>query len=133
MSYNGAAMRERLLEKLKLMANPSKKTLRVVLVSLAVLALAWEQIEATRLGYRVEASRRTVHALQGRIGAVERQLQSGMSPAQLAYEARTRLGMQPASPDCLRLLDGSPKPSTSDSFLGRLFARTRRSLTASAT
>ena len=44
MSYNGAAMRERLLEKLRQMANPSKKTLRVVLVSLAVLALAWEQI-----------------------------------------------------------------------------------------
>lgn len=126
-------MRARLLEKLKEMANPSKRAFRVVVVSLAVLALAWEQIEATRLGYRVEASRRTVHALQGQIGAVERQLQSDLSPAQLAYEARTRLGMQPASPDCLRLLDGKAKPSSGDSFLSRLFARTRRGLSASAT
>jgi hypothetical protein len=126
-------MRERLWNRFKEMANPSKRTFRVVIASLAVLVLAWEQIEATRLGYRVEASRRTVHALQGRIGAVERQLQSDLSPAQLAVEARTRLGMQPASPECLRLLDGRPKASTSDSFLARLLARTRRSLAASAT
>lgn len=117
-------------ERLKKMANPSRKTARIVMIALGVLALAWQHIQATRLGYRVESARRRVHALQGRIGTLELELHSGLSPAQLAQHARARLGMQPASPEALRLLGAGPEAGPSDSFLARLLARLSRSLTS---
>jgi hypothetical protein len=123
-------MLARLREKIKAMANPSQRTFRIVLASLGVLALAWQQIEATRLGYQVETARSRVHAMQGRLGALQMDLQTSLSPAQLAYQARTRLGMQPASPESLRLLTGASGAPAADSFLSRLFSRTWRSLTS---
>ena len=116
-------------ERLKKMANPSKRTLRIVLVSVGVLALAWQQIEATRLGYRVETARKRVTALQGRLGALEMDLQTSLSPAQLAQAARGRLGMQPASPESLRILGTEAAPAR-DSFLSRLLSRGWRGLAA---
>jgi hypothetical protein len=123
---NAAGLRD----KLRQMTNPSRRTFRIVLASLGLLALAWQQVQATRLGYRVEAARKQALTLRGRIGAMQMQLQSDLSPAQLALQARTRLGMLPASPEALRLLDdaGARVP---DSFLSRLLSRTWRSLTAS--
>lgn len=123
-------MLARLRDKFKAMANPSQRTFRIVLASLAVLALAWQQIEATRLGYQVETARRRVHTIQGRLGTLQMDLQTSLSPAQLAYQARTRLGMQPASPESLRLLGGSSLAPSADSFLSRLLSRTWRSLTS---
>lgn len=114
----------RVKDRLKKMANPSKRTLRIVVASLGVLALAWQQIEATRLGYRVEAARKNVTSLQGRLGALQMDLQTSLSPAQLAQQARTRLGMQPASPDSLRILQGGAAPAR-DSFLSRLLSGLR--------
>ena len=121
-------MRERLLNRIREMANPSKRSFRIVICSLGVLALAWQQIEATRLGYRVENARKRIHVLHGRIGALERDVQTSLSPAQLALQARARLGMQPASPDTLRILSGDAPVAPIDSFLLRLLARTLRSL-----
>jgi hypothetical protein len=108
------------------MANPSQRTFRIVVVSVGVLALAWQQIEATRLGYQVERSRAQLHALQGRLGTLQMDLQTSLSPAQLALQARTKLGMQPASPECLRLLGSPANPAAGDSFLSRLLSRTWR-------
>ena len=119
-----------LKDRLKTMANPSRRTLRIVLASLGLLALAWQQIQATRLGYKVEAERKHVQSLQGRIGAMQMELQTSLSPAQLALQARLRLGMQPASPESLRLLGSSGAEPSYDSFLSRLLSRTWRSLTA---
>lgn len=119
-----------LRDKFKAMANPSQRTFRIVLASLGVLALAWQHIEATRLGYEVERSRARVHVLQGELGSLQMQLQTSLSPAQLAYQARTKLGMQPAGPECLRLLGSPAGPAARDSFLSRLLSRTWRSLTS---
>jgi hypothetical protein len=126
-----ARMFARLRDKIKAMANPSQRAFRIVLASLGVLALAWQQIEATRLGYQVESARKRVQSLQGRLGALQMDLQTSLSPSQLAQEARTKLGMQPASPESLRLL-GAPAggPGEADSFLSRLLSRTWRSLTS---
>lgn len=118
----------RLGDKIKAMANPSQRTFRIVLVSVGVLALAWQQIQATRLGYRVETARKRVHSLQGRLGALQMDLQTSLSPAQLALQARTRLGMQPAGPESLRLLGGQ-SGTGKDTFFSRLFT-TWRSLTS---
>jgi hypothetical protein len=90
----------------------TSRTLKIVYAALFVLALAWQQIEATRLGYAVEKSRKQEHILRGRIGAVQLELERSLSPSQLALQARSRLGMQPASPDALRILgDGAEAPA----------------------
>ena len=124
-------MLTRLKDRLKAMANPSKRTFRVVLVSAYVLALAWQHIEATRFGYQVESARRRVHSLQGRLGTLQMDLQTSLSPIQLAAQARARLGMQPASPEFVRVIGCPALPRANDSFLSRLLSRTRRSLTPS--
>lgn len=123
-------MLARLRDRFKAMANPSQRTFRIVLASVGVLALAWQQIEATRLGYQVERSRAHLHALQGELGEVQMDLQTSISPAQLAYQARTKLGMQPANPESLRLLGAPAGPAAADSFLTRLLSRTWKSLTS---
>jgi hypothetical protein len=125
-------MLARLRDRFKAMANPSQRTFRIVLASAGVLALAWQQIEATRLGYQVERSRARLHALQGELGEVQMDLQTSLSPAQLAYQARTKLGMQPASPESLRLLGAPAGPAEADSFLTRLLSRTWQRLTSGA-
>lgn len=89
-----------------------------------MLALAWQQIEATRLGYAVERSRKQAHLLRSRIGALQMELETSLSPAQLAQQARGRLGMQPASPEALRILTEGPSASQ-PSFLARLWSRLR--------
>ena len=121
----------RLKDRLKTMANPSKRAFRIVLASLIVFALAWQHIEATRLGYKVEAARRHAHLLRDQMNVLQMELQTSLSPAQLAYQARTKLGMQPANPECLRLLGRAQPSESANSFLTRLISRTWRSLTAS--
>ena len=123
-------MLERLRDRIRKMVNPSQRTLRIVSVSIVVLAMAWQQIEATRLGYRVESSRRQLRALKGRIALMQIELETSLSPAQLAAQARTRLGMQPASPETIRILDGGAILRARDSFFSRLLSRTWRSLTS---
>ena len=123
-------MLERLRDRVKDMINPSQRTFRIVSVSIVVLALAWQQIQATRLGYRVETSRKQVRALKGRIALLKIELETSLSPAQLALQARTHLGMHPASPDSLRILGGGSLLPSKDSFFSRLLSRTWRSLTS---
>ncbi len=105
---------------------PSQQTLRILSASLVVLALVWQHIQATRLGYQVEGSRRQAQALKARIASLRAELESSLSPAQLALRARSRLGMQPASPEFLRFLDPSPLPSVRETLLGRLLSWTLR-------
>ena len=113
-------MLARLRKRLKEMANPSQRTFRIVLASICLLALAWQHVQATRLGYRVETSRKRVQALKGRLGSLQMELQTSLSPAQLAARARGRLGLQPASPESLRLLGEAPGARVRDSLLTRL-------------
>ena len=112
----------RFKERFKKMANPSKRTLRIVLASLGVLVLAWQQIEATRIGYQVESARKRARGLESRLSALRMELQCDLSPAQLALQARTRLGMQPASPEKLRVLDARSAAPLHDSLLSRLLS-----------
>lgn len=121
----------RLKDRFKAMAKPSKRAFRIVQATLVVLALAWQHIEATRLGYKVETARRQAHLLRGQLHVLQMDLQTSLSPAQLAYQARSKLGMQPANPECLRLLGHAQEAATNDSFLTRLLSRTWRSLAAS--
>ena len=96
--------------------------LKVAAASVLVLGLVWQHIQATRLGYEVEKSRREAQRLRGRISALQMSLQTSQSPAQLAANARARLGMFPAPPDALRFLDAPAQPEAPRTILARLLS-----------
>lgn len=107
------------------LTNPSRRTLRIVLGGLFVLGLAWQQTQATRLGYEVETRRHELQALKSRVASLQVELQTGLSPARLAVTART-LGLQPAGPESLRILGPDRNARRSSGLFDRLFSRTRR-------
>jgi hypothetical protein len=92
---------------------------------LFLMALVWQHVQATRLGYQVEDSRRRILALRCANGTLRMQLESLLAPANLSLQARTRLGMSLAEPESLRHLDG-PEAVARRSLLQRLIARARR-------
>lgn len=89
--------------------------------SLVLLALAWQHVTATRLGYQVERARQEGQSLRGRISGLRLELETSLSPAQLASRAKGRLGMFPAPPEALRIL-GDETESREAGFLTRLFS-----------
>jgi hypothetical protein len=101
-----------------------RRAARIAGASLFILALAWQHIEATRLGYAVEKSRRQAHVVRGRIAELQMELETSLSPAQLASCARGRLGMIPASPEALRVLTETASPAQ-QSLLSRFLASLR--------
>src|SRR5215472_16006297 len=111
------------------MDTPAGRNLRIVSVSLVILALVWQHIQATRLGYEVERSRRETQALKGRVAAARMELETVHSPSHLAQQAKARLGMFPASPEALRVLPESAIPAPRPTLLGRFFGRSWRRLT----
>jgi hypothetical protein len=84
-----------------------------------VLFLSWQHVQATRLGYQVEAARRDARRLDSRVAALRMDLEERLSPAEVASRA-ARIGLVPAGPDSLRRL--GPRPESSSLF-GRWWAR----------
>lgn len=85
------------------------------------LFLCWQHVQATRIGYRVEATRRTARALKSRVADLRLKVDETMAPAALAARANTKLGMIPASPSSLRALSGFTGEEAG--LLPRLWAR----------
>lgn len=85
-----------------------------------LLFLCWQHVQATRIGYRVESTRREARALRSRVADLRLKLDETMSPAALAARANTKLGMIPASPGALRSLSGHDAET---GLLPRLWAR----------
>lgn len=81
-----------------------KPTSRILGASLLVLALAWQHVQATRLGYQVEKLRREAELLKGQNASLAMELESRLSPASVSALAKERLGMFPAPPESLRIL-----------------------------
>ena len=104
------------------MNDSSKRTYKILGTGLVVLGLAWQQVQATRLGYEVERARRAEQFLKGRLGAIEMQLETSLSPAQLAGQAKT-LGMVQAGPESLRILGPAGRSAARTTFLSRIFPR----------
>ena len=105
-----------------------KRTFKIAAASLIALALVWQHVQATRLGYQVEQSRREANLLKGRIAALRMELASNLSPAQLAQTAKSRLGMFPVSPETLRFLDRPAPEPPARTLLSRWIAKSWRSL-----
>lgn len=106
------------------------RSLKILAAGLLALAMVWQHIEATRLGYEVEISRKQASRLKSRIAAVQMDLQRSVSPAHLALQARSRLGMFPLRPEALRLIGVPPGAGDKGPFLARFFSRLIQSLSA---
>ena len=85
------------------------------------LFLCWQHVQATRIGYRVESTRREARALRSRVADLRLKVDETMAPAALAARANTKLGMIPASPSALRALSGFA--GEGGGLLPRLWAR----------
>lgn len=86
-----------------------------------VLFLCWQHVQATRLGYRVEAARKEATQKRGRVAALRVELEQRLSPEQVAARA-AKIGLVPAAPAALRRLPGGARAS-SGSALARLWSR----------
>ena len=74
------------------------------LISLFFLIFAWENIQATRFGYRVEQTRREIRSFKITNEYLRFRLQNELSPARLHFVAQERLGMVAPDPDKIVVL-----------------------------
>jgi hypothetical protein len=95
-----------------------------------VLFLCWQHVQATRLGYRVEAARKQARDLTSRVDSLRMRLDERLSPEAVAVRAE-RLGMVPAAPAALRRLPG-PDAGGARGRLERLLTRSLEPLVAAA-
>jgi hypothetical protein len=95
-----------------------------------LMALVWQHVEATRLGYRVESARQHIIAMRCSNGALRMQLETILSPANLSAQARGRLGMTLAMPQSSHNLEKPTATASRTGLLQRLISRTRRALVA---
>jgi len=105
-----------------------RRALRLAAAGLFLMALVWQHVQATRLGYRVERSRQRIVALRCAQGALRSELEALLAPVSLSAQARGRLGMTLAEPQFFRSLDGPAAAASRSGFLQRLISRTRRVL-----
>ena len=89
-----------------------------------LLFLCWQHVQATRIGYRVESTRREARALRSRVADLRLKVDETLAPAALAARANTKLGMIPASPSALRSLPDYS--GEAGGLLPRLWARLER-------
>lgn len=73
-----------------------------------VLLLCWQHVQATRLGYEVESSRRRAREVRSRVADLRNRVDETLTPTALASRAGSRLGMVPAEPEALRALAKRP-------------------------
>ena len=74
-------------------------------VAALVFLFAWEQVQATRLGFELDGARRGVQEAGSRNAYLRLELERRTAPAELALSARDRLGMLPPSPDAIVMLE----------------------------
>ena len=86
-----------------------------------LLFLCWQHVQATRIGYQVESTRRQARAIRSRVADLRLRVDETMAPGALAARATTKLGMVPATPDSLRSLSGLADEKLG--MLTRLWAR----------
>lgn len=85
-----------------------------------VLTLIWQQIQSTRLGYRVEQARAAAQAQENLNAYLRMELSQAKSPARLMEQARRRLKMDRPAPSAIIVLTADKQPAPTG-FLARLF------------
>jgi len=103
-----------------------RRAFKLAAAALFFMALVWQHVQATRLGYQVEQARQRILALRCVNGALRMELESILSPAHLCALARGRMGMSLAAPESLRRLEASAPAGPRPGFLRHLISRTRQ-------
>ncbi len=104
-----------------LMGFDPRRVVRFAGLGALFLFLCWQHVQATRIGYRVESTRREARALRSRVADLRLRVDETLAPAALAARAGSKLGMVPAAPSALRSL--SEDADAAGGILPRLWAR----------
>lgn len=88
---------------------------RFVGIGALILFLCWQHVQATRLGYQVEKTRRDALERRGRVAALRMELDTRLSPEKIAVRAAA-MGLVPASVDSLRRLETGPASAPAGLF-----------------
>ena len=95
------------------------------LAALGILLIAWERIEATELGYRVEEGRKSLEALESQASILEKNLETASSPETLSRLAGEKLQMIPAPLKSIKFMDSPPAQeiASSQNFPSRFWRK----------
>ena len=81
---------------------------------------AWENIQATRLGYSIEGLRKEIKDLENTNNYLKKEIRVSLSPEKLQAEA-LKIGLVYPEPDALVLLDDSAADKPAKGWLAQLF------------
>jgi len=81
---------------------------------------AWENIQATRLGYSIEGLRKEIKDLENTNNYLNKEIHVSLSPEKLQAEA-LKIGLVYPEPDALVLLDDANADKPSKGWLAQLF------------
>jgi len=101
-----------------------KKTRTIKLSILAAAGavfflFAWENVQATRLGYNIEGLRREIKDLENSNNYLKKEIRTSLSPEKLQTEA-LKIGLVYPEPDALVLLDDADGNKPSRGWLAKL-------------
>ncbi len=80
---------------------------------------AWENVQATRLGYNIEGLRREIKDLENSNNYLKKEIRTSLSPEKLQTEA-LKIGLVYPEPDALVLLDDADGNKPSRGWLAKL-------------
>jgi len=80
---------------------------------------AWENVQATRLGYSIEGLRREIKDLENANNYLKKEIRISLSPEKLQAEA-LKIGLVYPEPGALVLLDGNNGRTTAKGWLAKL-------------
>jgi hypothetical protein len=86
---------------------------------------AWENVQATRLGYGIEGLRKEIRDLENADNYLNKEIRISQSPERLQTEA-LKIGLAYPEPDALVLLDEEPGNRSEKGWLAQLFRLTNR-------
>ncbi|HBB66571.1 MAG: hypothetical protein A2X28_05335 [Elusimicrobia bacterium GWA2_56_46] len=101
------------------------RTYRLALLAAAgavFFTYAWENVQATRLGYGIEGLRREITDLENANNYLKKEIQVSLSPEKLQADA-ARIGLVYPEPDALVLLDGDAGAKPSKGWLASVVSR----------
>jgi len=102
-------------------------TTRARISKLAILAaagaiffiFAWENVQATRLGYGIEGLRREIKDLENGNNYLEKEIRASLAPESLQAEA-LKIGLVYPEPDALVLLDDANGDKPTKGWLAKI-------------
>jgi hypothetical protein len=98
------------------------KLLRLAMLALAGAAFfiyAWENLQATRLGYSIEGLRKEIKDLENTNNYLDKEIRVSLAPEKLQADA-LKIGLVYPEPDALVLLDDNNADKPAKGWLAQL-------------